>query len=335
MKLTFEQIKSITVGATRICEENGGICFRRFSREQENVFFDIIKYLRTSSGIKFRFKTNSESLFLKAKVKRGSEARSFFAVDVKINGKLSDSYTNFDEKSLDKIYAEKEYNISDFKKEFLLGKGEKEVEIHLPYSVEFILCDFFLDDNAFFEPIKREKILMAYGDSITHGYDALHPSKKYVTRLCDALNAEEYNRGIGGACFCPELVSKKDEIVPDYITVAYGTNDFCCGNKEMLRKNCRSFFENLVRNYDNTPIFALAPIWASHATKNDVFGEFSDIGKIIEEETSKFGNVIFIDCFDFVPHNGDYFGDGRLHPNDKGFKLYFKALHSKIIEYIK
>lgn len=335
MKLTFEQIKSITVEATEIKNENGGICFHRFSSEQENTFFDQIKVLRSSSGIKFRFKTNSKKLFLKAKIKRGSDVRSFFAVDINVNGEFFDCISNFTEKSLEKFYAEKEYEISDIEKEICFENGEKTVEIFLPYSVELVLLDFELDDNAFFEPIKRTKILMAYGDSITHGFDALHPSKKYATRLCDALNFEEYNRGIGGACFCPDLVSEKDNITPDCITVAYGINDFNNRSKTEFRKNCRTFFENLVRNYDNTPIFALAPIWASHATKNDVFGDFSDVGKIIKEETADFFNAVFVDCFDFVPHNADYFGDGYLHPNDKGFELYFKALYSKIIEYIK
>lgn len=336
MRLTFEQIKSVTVGTTEIKNENGGICFHRFSDAEECIFkgSESISLLYSTSGVKMRFKTNSETLFIKGKTMRSSPVRSFYAIDIKINGEFFDCISNFNEKNLDKIYAEKEYEFSDFEKNFHLKEGEKIIEILLPYSVQFALYELGLSDGSFIEPLKYEKFLMAYGDSITHGFDALHPSKKYVTRLCNALNFEEYNRGIGGACFCPDLVSKKDNITPDCITVAYGINDFGNTTKKIFRKNCRDFFENLVRNYGNTPIFALAPIWASYATKNDVFGSFSDVGKIIEEETSDFSNVVFVDCFDFVPHGEEYFGDGRLHPNDKGFEFYFKALKKEIEKHI-
>lgn len=334
MNLSFEQIKNITVGASEIKKENGGICFHRFSDSEENIFKGSgnLSLLYSTSGIKMRFKTNSETLFIKGKTERSSPVRSFYAIDIKINGEFFDCISNFDEKSLDKIYAEKEYEFSDFEKEFQLKKGEKTVEILLPYSVQFTLYELGLSDGSFTKPVKYEKILMAYGDSITHGFDALHPSCKYITRLCDALKVEEHNKGLGGFCFSPDLVKNKVDITPDYITVAYGINDFSNKNKEDFRKDCHNFFENLANNYTNVPIFALAPIWASHATKNDIFGEFSDISKIIKEETQKFKNITFIDCFDFVPKKSEYFGDGRLHPNDEGFSHYFENLYNKICD---
>ena len=47
-----------------------------------------------------------------------------------------------------------------------------------------------------------------------------------TARLADALGAEEVNKAIGGECFFPELAATKEDFQPEYITVAYGTNDW-------------------------------------------------------------------------------------------------------------
>ena len=38
MKLTLEQIKSVTLGAVDVWEENGLVCFCRFSKEQMEMY---------------------------------------------------------------------------------------------------------------------------------------------------------------------------------------------------------------------------------------------------------------------------------------------------------
>ena len=67
--------------------------------------------------------------------------------------------------------------------------------------------------------------MLVYGDSITHGYDALAPSKAYSVSVPFTLSANAINKAIGGEIFFPTLARIKSNINPDYITVAYGTND--------------------------------------------------------------------------------------------------------------
>ena len=81
--------------------------------------------------------------------------------------------------------------------------------------------------------------MIMFGDSITHGYDALNPSFSYANRLADLLNADFVNKGIGGERFFPTLAQLKDDIEPDYITVAYGTNDWAHSPKEVFDKNSK------------------------------------------------------------------------------------------------
>ena len=73
MKLNTEVVKSITMGAVRVEENNEGISFFRFTREQEEYYKEVsIKQERkfsdrslTSAGIRLMFKTDSKTLKLK------------------------------------------------------------------------------------------------------------------------------------------------------------------------------------------------------------------------------------------------------------------------------
>lgn len=242
-----------------------------------------------------------------------------------------DCIKNYDELNIEPKYSEKEYETGYFSKEVSLGNGFKNIEIHLPYSVKLTLYKMELDENAVIEPIKYKKILLAYGDSITHGFDALHPSRQYTSKLCNMLNAEEYNKGIGGTKFNPLLARLQDGITPDYITVAYGTNDLGDYNQSDFRKNCREFFQNLSENYPAAQIFAVSPIWRADLTENNNYETFTDIGDIIAEEASKINNTVYINGTDFIPHESKYFGDGFLHPNDAGFEFYNQKLYELIV----
>lgn len=59
-----------------------------------------------------------------------------------------------------------------------------------PWSVRASVKELSIGDNALIEPVKTEKKLLAYGDSITQGYIALRPSSMYTSKLADFLNAE-------------------------------------------------------------------------------------------------------------------------------------------------
>ena len=84
MKLSLNQIKSITTGAPGIDEINGRICFSRFTDEQRFLYKnrDENCYLRSlsTSGIKMGFSTNSESLSLTIDV---FPEKSIFQVSLK------------------------------------------------------------------------------------------------------------------------------------------------------------------------------------------------------------------------------------------------------------
>lgn len=338
MNLNLSQIRDITTGAVRIKEIDNGIHFYRFTQQQEELYKnrsdDFYKKTFATSGVQMRFQTNSQTLFLRTEITSGS-SRSYFAFDVFVNGVKIDTLDNFSDIDIPQNYTTLNFPLGEFSKEFNLGVGEKEVCVYFPWSVKAILKEFIIDDNSFIKPVKPNKKMLCFGDSITHGYDALYPSNKYITKLADMLNAGEYNKAIGGEIFFPALAATREDFEPDYITVAYGTNDWNKCSKEELTHNYKDFLCNLSNNYPNAKIFVITPIWRKDMNESRLFGDFKSVGEIIQKQTAAFSNISVIQGFEFVPQNEDLFADLRLHPNDNGFEYYFENLSKHIKDILK
>jgi len=337
MILTAEQIKAVTNGAVEVAEEADGIHFHRFTEEQEIVYQnmkpDFYAKCFATAGIRLEFKTNSTSLLVKTKVSSAS-SRKFFSLDVLVDGKVKGYLDNFSEEELPEYYSDVDVPLGSFSKCFPLGEGEKTVTIYLPWSVKTVMEELSVDDGAYVLPVKREKKLLVYGDSITHGYDALRPSHRYAAQIADAFGLEEVNRGIGGEQFFPALAEKKDAFVPDYIMVAYGTNDWDSTTREKVKEHALGFFLALTKNYPDTPIFALTPIWRMQYDEERVFGPFTEVDGFMREILSDYKNITVIRGYDFIPKDESYFADRIVHPNDCGFEHYFKNLYEELKKYI-
>ena len=212
MKLNLSQVRDITTGAVRIEEIDNEFHFYRFTKCQEKLYLDRSNdkkndfYAKTFSlsGVQMRFRTNSQTLFLNVDTVKGS-SRRYFSFEVFVNGKRIDTLKNFSETELSENYTNLEFSLGNFSKTFCLGEDEKEVCIYFPWSVKAILKEICIDDGSFIKPVLPRKKILCFGDSITQGYDVLYPSNKYATKLANILDAEEYNKAIGGEVFFPEL----------------------------------------------------------------------------------------------------------------------------------
>lgn len=342
MKLSIEQIRNITQGVERVESDNGRVSFHRFT-EREELFYkqrdamfgrSFSYRCKAPAGVKLCFATNSKNLKITVMVDVAT-SRSYFSLDVFENGNLLGYLDNFNEEELLENYTEQEFPLGKNKKQFALCGEESIITIYLPWSVAVKELVVELDDDATLEPIKRDKKLLAYGDSITQGYDAVRPSHRYIARIADFLGAEEINKAIGGEIFVPELVKDKLDFVPDYITVAYGTNDWSTTDGEDFYQNVRSFYASLSYNYQGVPIFAITPIWRLNFEEVKPFGDFFSVEKIIREATSDLKNVRVISGFNLVEQDKKLFADLRLHPNDKGFNCYFENLKKQIQKELK
>ena len=329
VRLDIKLLKAAALGAVSVKEQNGKYILCRFtdselaSTENPNRYY--------SSGVKLVCRTDASAVKMKFTVKN-TAVRTYFALDVYCNGTFSGSITNCNDTSGN--FAEKAYSLGDFAGEFSLPDGEKTLEIVLPNSVKCEIEYIELENASFCNPVKKQKTLLAYGDSITQGYDSLHPVHTYAMRLADALDAELVNKGLGGAIFCPELVSAGSGVCPDIITVAYGTNDWGSQDAETIRGNIKNFFRELAGMYPDVPVFALSPIWRSDKDAVKNAGALSDVLQMMKEECAPYKNVKVIDGFSLVPGDSLLFGDAWVHPNDEGFKHYADNLYKEIIKNI-
>lgn len=340
MELTFEQIANVTCGAVRAGKKEDCVHLYRFSSEQEKIYEltnnDFYKKTFSTAGIKLVFQTNSESLFLKINTIE-STSRSLYSVDVLVNGKYLDCMKNYDAP----VAYECNY-LPDLpcpnginEKSFRLGKGDKIVEIVFPWSVIVEILSVCIDDNSYVLPVIKDKILLCYGDSITHGYDAIHPTNRYAYKLANLLGADEINKAIGGDIFFPPIVGNKEDFDPDYIIVAYGTNDWeKCTLKDFTHA-CRDFYDALSHNYPDAKIFALTPIWRGDMDEIKPMGAFDVLKNTIIDQTDDLGNVHVIDCTNAVPSESKYFASDLLHPNDDGFYEFAQFVYKKINEILE
>ena len=321
MKLTTEQIKSIAIGASRVENMNGADHLLRFTKEQEELYRvsseEFYHKSFATAGIRLEFVTDSANLSMECEVSPRSSSRKYFCHSIFVDGKrFSELSANID--------------TGTFGGSWTLPEGEKKICIYFPWSVRSTIKSITLDDGASFTPVAKSHKMIIFGDSITHGYDASSPELSYASKLADALDAYAINKGIGGEIFRPELASLKDNIDPEYITVAYGTNDWCAFTYEEFTKRCKEFYENLSKNYPNAKIFALTPIWRKQIVNPAKAGEFCVIGEHIKKVASELPNVTVIDCLEFVPADLACFSPDGVHPNDKGFDFYANGVIEKI-----
>jgi len=337
MKLNSEQIREICQGAVRVNESDTGIQLFRFTAEQEAYYLktnvNFHKKALAAAGMKLCFETDSRSLFLKVYVTPGS-TRTYFSFDVTVDGSIIGHLDNFIEEEVPEIYTTMQGELGEFSKNFDLGEGTKKVCVYLPWSVAVEIREISVDDNAFIKPLKPAKKLLVFGDSITQGYDALRPMNRYAAKLADALGAGEINKGIGAEKFCPQLAKLRDDFEPEYILVAYGTNDWTHLEEADFMVRCSAFYETLSNNYPNSVIWALTPIWRGDCDGERVFGAFDKVAEDMQKITEPFKNIVCINGFDLVPHDDRFFADGRLHPNDKGFACYFEGLWESLKQYV-
>jgi lysophospholipase L1-like esterase len=328
MKLTFEQVQEIARGAVRISEDNGSFHFYRFTEAQTEAYLktspkDFYKKSFATAGIRLAFRTDSKRFAFDFKTSYAS-SREYAYFDVYVNGAFS------------KHFGCDGNAMMDGSANITLPEGEKTVEIYLPWSRDAVLSNIEIDDGATLSGVTRAKTMISFGDSITHGYDAINPSLSYASQLARLLDAEQVNKGIGGDIFFPMLLDEKDPFDPDYITVAYGTNDWSKCPRETFEANCRAFYTRLSALYPNAKIFAITPIWRGDWNRKVCgFGSpVTGIHPVISEICKDLPNVTVINPYNFVPQRKEFFADAYLHPNDLGFCLYAQGLYSEIVKHI-
>ena len=332
MKLDLQQITSITRGAMRVAEEADGFHFFRFTESEQEIYVGTKFESRsfTPAGVEMIFDTDATALGIGLSVSEGS-SRDYFACDVCAGGEYLGSVKNYEDSSLLCGYAGKKgRQYGDFEGAFELGQGTKRVRVVLPWSAICVVRWLTLDGATTLVPVKSERKILFYGDSITHGYDALLPSRSYTSRLAESLGCEGFNKGIGGERFHPALSEVDCGVEADIVVIAYGTNDWNGADADTFRANCEGFLRNVCARQKRAKIFVITPIWRRDEFEPvRQFGPFSSVEPMMRDVCADLP-VTVIRGYDLVPHETENFGDTKLHPNHRGFCHYHDNLLAEI-----
>jgi lysophospholipase L1-like esterase len=153
---------------------------------------------------------------------------------------------------------------------------------------------------------------------------------QYTEQVARTIDAEVFNQGTGGEQYMAKKIVHGSYPQVDFITVAYGTNDWSKNPREILEGKALEFFEKLICTYPGIPVYYIIPIWRRDCDRITLAGTFPEARERLRQIASKYPQVICIDGLELTPHVEEFYSDNYLHPNDLGFCLMAENLLSKI-----
>ena len=309
MKLTFDQIKSVTFGALRIYEDERGIRFQKCTEKQVAAWYALSKGLgersETTTGVRLDFCTDSKTLTV--------DAAGGDKYELHING----------------LPRYRVHRTEGEAMKFDLGAGEKRVTLILPSHGVGVLRSVELDDGATLAPYAHKRRILFIGDSITQGWNARYDSLSYAWQVTKFLDANSVIQGIGGAFFHESTVAIIG-FEADTVVVASGTNDY--GHYKTLEEltlHADLFFAGIAAQYAGKRLVAVSPIFREDMDKDKAMGSFAECRAAVTAMAEKHGFTV-ADGLTLVPHNMDFMAD-FVHPNDLGFGVFA----SNLVKYLQ
>ena len=306
MKLDFQTIKNVTLGAARIWENDGVINFCKMTQKQVDAFYVLSEILgkgaETTTGIRLDFYTNSTS-FAFTPATNGR-------YEVKINGFLVNTRATAGEK-----------------KTFALSEKESRVTLYLPSHSKGAIESIEIDDGAYVKPCEYDFKMLMIGDSITQGWNSGIDSLSYAYIVSESLNANTVIQGVGGACYSKSTLDKIN-FDPSVVTVAYGTNDTNKNSLEKISTDCEEYLRLIKEYYPNSKIIVITPITRKDNTQMKPYGNVRLVDGIIKNHAENLGYEV-IDGMKMLPQAEEFMNDA-VHPNGFGFSLLGKNLATAI-----
>ena len=328
--LTIDDMRTLTHGGTVEEEPDGSFGFARMTQAQYAYFTqeEDVRFrhrLLCAAGICLDFYTNA-TLFSFDYALFGMADRDIAQIDVMVDGVLVDG-----------VIQQPCLKESDTLAIPLQERGDtfRRVTVWLPYLSRIRLSNVHLSPGAqFFSiaegapgfPGRQRKRLLCYGDSITQGYDALHPSQTYAVRLSRYFDWELWNNALSGYVFDAGLLDAALPFTPDIVTIAYGTNDWNkCTTVEEAVQNATAYFAKVKALHPDSQMVYFSPLWRADIHTAQGAGPFGSFCDALLQAARDCG-IVALDGRQAVPHKPEAFADNNLHPNDWGMSCYCEYL---------
>lgn len=204
------------------------------------------------------------------------------------------------------------------------AQGLHTYSVVMPYgdSVEFLGA--LLPEGARLQPPAAVKAKrprwVAYGDSITQGFDASQVGATHAWRVAQARGWEVVNLGIGGRSTTPADAPLVAALKPDLVTVGIGTNDWQGGTPvAVFRTRIGAFLRDLRQAAPQARIALVTPLWVADSWTPDAattpLAEYRAAASAVGAEAG----VQVVDGLTLVDHERALFHRTAVHPLDAGF----------------
>lgn len=324
MILTLQELTAITKGCLSIRETDSGFLFQRMTDRQLAAVDHIERYrmrARFPAGVRLDFLTDASAISFDYNILEFDPNRDFFGIDLYVDDVMVHTLC-------EKPIAHKMGCFSCELGALIDGRTMRHIVLYLPISAIFAVSSVVLRDAARLERGPDEDgVLLCYGDSITQGYDALHPSLGYAAILARSLGLGLLNQAISGYVFDPATIDPAQVPTPRRVLVAYGTNDWT--NKaslEEVRRDMDRYLDALVDAFPACRIDLILPIWRGDCQEVTAVGRFFQVLEALESSAQRRPRIHIWNGQLAVPHCTEFFADGSLHPNDTGMLLYAQWL---------
>ncbi len=314
MTLSNNEILQYMSGYLRAWEVDGYLSLSRFTLKQETLLESTwAPKEKASSSMFLEFISDCSEISFDYRILPGS-SQKFYGIDLLVDG--MNTACKFEQ--TDRTEGTFTAKIEE--------KGKKKITVYFPCLARLEIKNLVIDGTI--EKVQRKVKYLALGDSITQGYCTKHPSLTYVNILTEKFNAQTINQAIGGEKFNAENLDEDMDFKPDFITVAYGTNDWW--RSEDLYNDSFKYFKRLKEIYAHLPIFAMLPIYRDTSAEPIINGITLEDARNLIKKAAEENGIEVINAKNFIHHHEDYFCDKVLHPSEIGFIFYAHNLYDEL-----
>jgi lysophospholipase L1-like esterase len=199
------------------------------------------------------------------------------------------------------------------------------IEVTLPYADTVTFLGLHLPKGAELFQMKPESLprYVAYGDSITQGFQATNVVDTYPTRLARNQKWDLINMGFGSRRLTAPDGAVLARLKPNILTVLIGVND-CLQQKPLDRftADLIGFITEFRRSAPQTPVFWITPLPIVDPARWKNSERLDSYREAITATITRlaYPQIQIIPGTDLIDSDPKLFGDG-LHPNADGFQM--------------
>lgn len=214
--------------------------------------------------------------------------------------------------------------------------GEHDYTLVMPYgdSVEF--CGVRLDADARLRPpLACAKVRwVAYGDSVTQGFDASHVGAGYPWLVAQRRGWEAINLGLAGRSCTPADADAIASLKPALVTVAIGVNDWQGGVAPAIYgERLSDLLRRLRAAAPTARIAVITPLWVAPTWKPEkaqaALEDYRAAAAVAVQGLND-QRLALIDGSTLIDQDPALFNRVAVHPNDAGFAQMAERLASRL-----